>query len=100
MLPANALALIKEYSKPLTPPDWHTRSWLCVGNIYKEIGKYKITNPAKYYNNFKLYSLFRNNVQNQYTWWVIYMFYLKNGSKLTSTVFNINIKVLYDIISS
>ena len=40
MLPANALALIKEYSKPLTPPDWHTRSWLCVGNIYKEIGKY------------------------------------------------------------
>lgn len=98
-LPPNVLALIREYSKPLTPCNWKQRWWLCVGDIYTEIGKYKNSKCKKYDKYYNLYVRFRSNVQNNYTWWDIYIFYLKNGIALTSNVFNIKVKILYNILT-
>ena len=95
-LPRNALALIREYSKPLTPPDWHKRQWLCVGDIYKEIGTYK--KSKKYDKHFKLYNQFLINVQNQYAWFNIYDYYLHTTLYFTSIEFDIPIKILQKLL--
>ena len=100
MLPPNVIALISEYSKPCTPCNWKKRSWFCVGNIYAEIENYKYNNSKKYYKNYNLYLLFRRNVQNNYSWYTIYNFYLKNGIVVTSNVFNIKLKIMYVIINN
>lgn len=99
-LPINAQTLISEYSKPLTHPEWKHRKGMCVGSIYKEINNYKISNNKKFLKYFKLYTLFFINVQNGYNWWNIYKFSLRYGIKETSITYEINIKVLYDIVNT
>ena len=50
-LPINALQLIREYSKPLTRPDWRTFSrTITIGAYIKDIDRL---------NKFKTYSLFK-----------------------------------------
>jgi hypothetical protein len=35
-LPDDVLKIIREYSKPVTNPNWRNRKWICVGDLYKE----------------------------------------------------------------
>ena len=62
VLPANALALIHEYSRPITPGNWKKRKWICVIDVYKELQKYKNKNN-KYDKHYELYSRFIINIQ-------------------------------------
>ena len=40
-LPQNVLALIKDYSMPLTHPDWRNRKWISISKIYIEAARKK-----------------------------------------------------------
>ena len=97
-LPERAKKLISEYSKPITHPNWRDRSWICVGEMYRQIRRVKQNYPNKYYKCCNLYLNFYKNVHNSYSFWDIYQFSLRNGIKETSIVFGISIKVVYDIV--
>ena len=49
ILPANALKLIREYSKPLTRPDWRTLQIMPFKRLYNELIQYRYIN--KNYKN-------------------------------------------------
>lgn len=61
-LPSNVVALIYEYSRPITPCNWKKRKWICVIDVYKELQKYKNKNN-KYDKHYELYSRFIINIQ-------------------------------------
>ena len=73
ILPSNAIALIHEYSRPITPYNWKKRKWICVIDVYRELQKYKNKNN-KYDKHYNLYSRFIINVQRNHfkfniSWW-------------------------------
>ena len=98
MLPDRVKKLISEYSKPLTNPNWRNRSWICVGDMYKEIiGDKNVT--LKYDKHYALYKAFLLNVQNEYGWHNIYLYYLKSNIYHTSVEHDIPLKVLKKLLS-
>lgn len=94
-LPPRALALIYEYSRPLTPPDWRVRKWICVGDLYQEIKKIRIMKEDRRY---MLYKRFMHNTQNNYEWLELYTYSMNHGLNNTSNEYGIKLKVCYDII--
>jgi hypothetical protein len=91
-LPTRALALIREYSKPMTRPDWRDRQWICVVDLVKDIARLRITKPDK---RFKLYKrIFMGNMQNGFGGVELYLSTLENGIHATSIVSGINEKIL------
>ena len=97
MLPLRAQKLIREFSKPLTRPDWRTIKPGCVGKMYKEIMRYK-NKTNKYDKYYILYNRFTMNVQHNYYWHNLCEYVKKNGIIKTSEDIGINIKVLRDIV--
>jgi len=96
MLPPRVLALIREYSKPVTPANWKIRrEWICVGDLYKNITRLRIVEADRQY---LLYKRFMDNVQNNHEWYHICLFAISNGIHETSNVFGIKFKVCYDIV--
>jgi hypothetical protein len=89
-LPPRALALIREYSKPLTPPDWRDRQWICVGDLYQEIKNLRIIKEDRRYI---LYKRFMYNILNNYDWFDLYTHSLRNGMQCTSNKYGIQLKV-------
>jgi len=98
ILPESAVQIIREYSKPLTHPNWKTRKWICVGDMYNEITSYK-NKSEKYDKHYTLYRTFTMNVQNEYSWWNIQLYYLKCGLKFTSIEHDIPENILRKILS-
>jgi hypothetical protein len=99
LLPPIAQKLISEYAKPVTRPDWRKIRRTCVGDMYKEIMRYK-NKSNKYDKHYTLYSRFIRNVQQNYEWFVLYKIILQYGLEITSEELGINQKVLHDIIYS
>jgi hypothetical protein len=90
-LPEDVLQLIREYSKPMTHPNWRNRQWICVGDLYKDIlQKDIITTPIR---RIMLYQQFIINVHNNNCWWDLYVFKKKYGIAEMSKFYGIKPKV-------
>ena len=98
ILPPTALALIREYSQPITPANWRQRKWLCVGDMYKEINKYKQISH-KYDIHFELYKRFLKNVQGNNSWSILSDYVCFIGLTHAAEEFEINEKVLLKILN-
>ena len=94
-LPDDVLQLIREYSKPVTNPNWRNRQWICVGDLYKDALRKRNTN----FTNYMLYTKFVHHVQNNIRWHEIYYFTCKYGIEETSKFYDIKLKVCHDIIN-
>lgn len=99
LLPPSALALIKEYSKPQTRPDWKTKKVLTFSLFYRDLLT-KQSNPVihntltKIYNGHTHYSITSTYLNNSS--------FLKNEDKsfeLISKIFNIDTSRLQIIIN-
>ena len=88
-LPQNVLALIKEYSLPLTRPDWRNRKWISISTIYFEAARKK-----EKADNTNLYIRFLLNTQNEYQWNQIYYYYYHYGPKHTIIEHGITTEIL------
>jgi hypothetical protein len=97
-LPSNALALIHEYSRPITRPDWRERKWICVGDMYKEITNYKNVS-TKYDIYYNLYNCFNKNVQGNLCWSHLYSCVLTMGLKNAAEECGITEHVLKKLIN-
>jgi hypothetical protein len=93
-LPEDVLQLIREYSKPLTHPNWRNRQWICVGDLYTDIFKQYIECNKKR----NLYIRFIHNVQKNNCWVDLYLFVTEHGILEMSNFYDIKLKVCYDII--
>jgi hypothetical protein len=91
-LPIRALTLIRDYSKPMTLPNWRDRQWICIVDLVKDIARLKVTKTGK---RFKLYKrLFMRNMQNGFGSVELYLSTLENGIHATSIASGINEKIL------
>jgi hypothetical protein len=90
-LPPRALALIKEYSKPLTRPDWRTLRRLNMGHIYIHI----MNNKNKYYP--PVFNLFTRNIVRNYSYQYIVQAIKIEGKEKASIMLNIPIEILNTI---
>ena len=91
-LPTRALTIIREYSKPMTPPDWRDRQWICIVDLVKDIARLKVTKTHK---RFKLYKrIFMRNIQHGFGGVELYLSTLENGIHATSIASGINEKIL------
>jgi hypothetical protein len=93
-LPDDVLQLIRDYSKPVTHPNWRNRQWICVGDLYKDIFKQYI-NCSK---RRKLYLQFIRNIQKNNCWIDLYLFVTEHGIHEMSHFYDIKLKVCRDII--
>ena len=94
-LPDDVLQLIREYSKPVTNPNWRNRQWICVGDLYKDILRQDIYDTPR--NKIILYQRFINNVRNDNHWDDLNEFRKQYGMNELSKCYGINIKVCHDI---
>jgi len=93
-LPDDVLQIIREYSKPITHPNWRKRKWICVGDLYTDIFKQYIGCSKKR----KLYLRFIRNIQKDNSWVELYLFVAEYGILEMSSFYDIKLKVCYDII--
>ena len=87
-LPPKALALIKEYSKPLTRSDWRNIRRLNMGHLYNNI----MDNKNKYYP--PVFKLFIRNIVRNYSYQYIIQAIKMEGKEKASIMLNIPIEVL------
>ena len=87
-LPQRALILIKEYSKPLTRPDWRNIRRLNMGHLYNNI----MDNKNKYYP--PVFKLFTRNIVKNYSYQYIIQVVKMEGKEKASIILNITIEVL------
>jgi hypothetical protein len=97
-LPEDVLQIIREYSKPVTHPNWRNRQWICVGDLYKDILQQDI-NIAPTTTIF-LYQQFMLNVHNNNCWWDLYVYKNKYGIAEMSKFYGINPKICDVIMNS
>ena len=90
-LPARALTLIKEYSRPLTRPDWRSIRRLNMGHIYIHI----MNNKNKYYPT--VFNLFTRNIVRNYSYQYIVQAIKIEGKEKASIMLNIPIEILNTI---
>jgi hypothetical protein len=90
MFPPNVIALISAYSKPCTNPNWRSRQWISIEEIYKEL-----------YNNSSknVYNKMLLNIHNGYHWATINANYECYGLKHTSIKYDIPIHLLHIIVN-
>ena len=94
-LPEDVLQIIREYSKPVTNPNWRNRQWICVGDLYKDVLRHDIQDTPR--NKIILYQRFIDNVRNQHHWDDLYAFQKIYGMDELSQCYGIKLKVCYDI---
>ena len=111
LLPPRALALIKEYSKPLTRPDWRTLQLMTFDNFYHSLRlswrqTKKLYNPEFTYEQIehirKLLLLFNKvsiNAINGYYISDIYRDYFNLSKEEICIKYGINMKILNVILS-
>ena len=87
-LPSCALSLIREYSKPVTRPDWRTKHSMNIFCIYTDLRKKKMWGQKNFWRS--LYPLIIYKIEKT-DWFDKYMYVLKssadtyiNNHKLTS----------------
>ena len=93
-LPPRALALIKEYSRPLTRQDWRSIRRLNMGHIYIHI----MNNKNKYYP--PVFNLFTKNIVRNYANYMAHIrdkILKKSNIALDNWFININITQLEQI---
>jgi len=93
-LPPIALAIIREYSRPVTRPDWKNLNRLPLHKLYKEI-MYKKTTSWKYTNIMRM---FIYDIQRGTRWSELYEYSKKYGMKACSDKFGIQYKELENIL--
>ena len=85
-LPTLALALVREYSKPVTRPDWRKLNRLPLYKLYDEIMKKKQNNTWIYGSVFQK---FVYDIQRGNSWSDLYRYCNLHGIKACSQHFGI-----------
>jgi hypothetical protein len=93
-LPFNALALIREYSRPVTRPDWRNLNRLPLYKLYKEIMCKKNTK----WNYGKIFQVFIIHIQRGFTWSELDTYAKLYGIKICSEISGIQYKELEKIL--
>ena len=91
ILPANVLKLIREYSKPLTRPDWRTLQIMPFKCLYNELIQYR------YINKKRVIWLLYRIIHNNYTIAHILFHTTYYNIYIASIMLNIPEKILYEI---
>ena len=94
MLPNNVLKLIREYSKPLTHPNWKRRRWIPINKIFLSILTYS---PNIFIKQNKLYELYLQNLFNYKQIDCVLSNITLNGIPNTSNKFDISESILLEI---
>ena len=93
-LPDDVLQIIREYSKPVTHPNWRNRKWICVGDLYKDISR----RHCRFIYKFPIYKQFVLHVQNDKFWMDLYYCREEYGSiEGACEHHGIKLKVYHDI---
>ena len=93
-LPPIALALIREYSKPLTRPDWRKLNRLPLYKLYIEIMNKKNTS----WNYRRVMQIFIFNIQRGINWSDLHVYSNIYGIKKCSEKFGIQYNELEQIL--
>ena len=93
-LPSNALILIREYSRPVTRPDWRKLNRLPLYKLYKEIMHKKNTS----WNYGKIFQIFIINIQRGVAWSDLYLYTKLYGMKKCCEFSEIQYKELEQIL--
>ena len=87
-LPPRALALINEFSKPITRPDWRNIRRINMGHLYNDI----MYNKNNYYPS--VFNLFTKNIVRNYSYQYIVQAIKMEGKEKASIMLNIPLNVL------
>ena len=93
-LPSNALVLIREYSRPITRPDWRKLNRLPMYKLYKEIMRKKNTS----WDYAKIFQIFIIDIQRGFTWSELKIYAQMYGMKVCSELSGIQYKELEQIL--
>jgi hypothetical protein len=94
-LPDDVLSIIREYSKPLTRPDWRRLNRLPMYVLYKEIMENK-NKPRWNYSTVLM--KFVINIQQGQTWSELFRYAQRYGMEECSQQYGIQINVLQNIL--
>jgi hypothetical protein len=94
--PDDILRIIREFSKPLTRPDWRRLNRLPLQDLYHEIMEKK-NNPKWRYTNILL--CFVYDIQRGKPWNTLYDYAVMYGVRKCSEKYGIQYSVLYSILS-
>jgi hypothetical protein len=76
-LPSTALSLIREYSKPVTRPDWRTKHSMTIFSIYTDLRKKKLWGQKNFWR--QIYPMILYKIEKT-DWFDKYMYVLKLGA--------------------
>ena len=77
ILPSNVTCLIREYSKPLTRPDWRRIHLMTTFSMYTDLRKKRLWGQKNFWR--KLYSTIMYNIEET-NWFIQYVYVLTSGT--------------------